>query len=237
MSLKYNSSYSDKLNPKLFDSNNDLYSDVAEKIKEIVNYFLYYADVSDINVYDIWLVGSNASYNYNDDSDLDIHIITDISKIADPEKIARLYLDTIKRDFKKDYDIKIKGIDVELYVEDINTSAKSNGIYSVSDYEWVKMPEQVEYPTDEQIARAEKIEQSLIDIINKADNADELSIILDNIYMMRKDALASDGENSPVNIAFKSLRNKGILSRSNIELNDRISDNLSLENMRPIRCN
>lgn len=228
-SLKYNVSYSDKLNSKLFGLDRKLYSDISDKINKIVNEFLEYADVKDIKIYDIRLVGSNASYNYNEDSDLDIHIVTDLSKIANPEKIARLYLDTIKRDFKEDYDIKIKGIDVELYVEDINSSANSNGIYSVTDDEWIKFPVVTEYPSSEQIAQAEEIEEAIIDIINRTNDPDDLDTILDSIYLMRKDALLTDGENSPTNIAFKSLRNKGILNRTNKELNNKISKNLSLE--------
>ena len=125
--LAYNRRYSPQLNPLLFEDG-ELKSQVRDKIVQIVDAFLEYAEVS-INIADIRLVGSNASYNYNEYSDLDIHIVTDLSKIADPETIARLYFDSIKKNFKDSYDIKIKGIDVELYVEDINTSSVSNGIY------------------------------------------------------------------------------------------------------------
>ena len=177
--LAYNRRYSPQLNPLLFEDG-ELKSQIRDKIVQIVDAFLEYAEVS-INIADIRLVGSNASYNYNEYSDLDIHIVTDLSKIADPETIARLYFDSIKKNFKDSYDIKIKGIDVELYVEDINTSSVSNGIYSVSQNRWIKEPVVVEDPTDEEIAEAEKIEDEIISKIKSSTSTEELENIIDNL--------------------------------------------------------
>lgn len=225
--LAYNRRYSPQLNPLLFEDG-ELKSQVRDKIVQIVDAFLEYAEVS-INIADIRLVGSNASYNYNEYSDLDIHIVTDLSKIADPETIARLYFDSIKKNFKDSYDIKIKGIDVELYVEDINTSSVSNGIYSVSQNRWIKEPVVVEDPTDEEIAEAEKIEDEIISKIKSSTSTEELENIIDNLYLLRKDSLAAYGESGPGNLAFKSLRNKGILDRVKDVIRDAESKELSLE--------
>lgn len=225
--LAYNRRYSPQLNPLLFEDG-ELKSQIRDKIVQIVDAFLEYAEVS-INIADIRLVGSNASYNYNEYSDLDIHIVTDLSKIADPETIARLYFDSIKKNFKDSYDIKIKGIDVELYVEDINTSSVSNGIYSVSQNRWIKEPVVVEDPTDEEIAEAEKIEDEIISKIKSSTSTEELENIIDNLYLLRKDSLAAYGESGPGNLAFKSLRNKGILDRVKDVIRDAESKELSLE--------
>lgn len=225
--LAYNRRYSPQLNPLLFEDG-ELKSQIRDKIVQIVDAFLEYAEVS-INIADIRLVGSNASYNYNEYSDLDIHIVTDLSKIADPETIARLYFDSIKKNFKDSYDIKIKGIDVELYVEDINTSSVSNGIYSVSQDRWIKEPVVVEDPTDDEIAEAEKIEEEIISKIKSSTNTEELENIINNLYLLRKDSLAAYGESGPGNLAFKSLRNKGILDKVKDVIRDAESKELSLE--------
>ena len=46
--------------------------------------------------------------------------------------------------FNEDYSITIKGHPVEIYVCDVNnTSAVSNGIYSVVNDEWVKYPKKL----------------------------------------------------------------------------------------------
>lgn len=225
--LAYNRRYSPKLNPLLF-SDGELKPEIRKKILQIVDAFLEYTQVS-INIIDVRLVGSNASYNYNEYSDLDIHIVTDLSQISDPETIARLYFDSIKKNFKDSYDIKIKGIEVELYVEDINTTSITNGIYSVTQSRWIKEPVQSVDPTSEEIASAEQIEDNIFDSIERAESVEELQTILDNIYLMRKDSLSTVGETGAGNLAFKSLRNKGVLDKIKDVLRDAASKELSLE--------
>lgn len=226
--IAYNRRYSPKLNPLLFEDG-ELKPQVRDKILKIVDAFLEYAQVEDIKVSDIRLVGSNASYNYNKYSDLDIHIVTDLSKIANPETIARLYLDAAKKNFKDSYDIKIKGIDVEIYVEDINASAVTNGIYSVTKDTWIKEPVPIGDPSEEDIEAAEEIEDEIIQSIQDASSTEELEAILDELYLLRKDSLAKDGEIGAGNLAFKSLRNKGILDMIKDILHSEESKELSLE--------
>jgi predicted nucleotidyltransferase len=77
------------------------------------------------------ITGSNASYNYTKDSDLDIHIVADISDLEDPAKLYPLIYDAYKSLFNKRLDIKFYEIPVEIYVETQETPLVSNGIYSV----------------------------------------------------------------------------------------------------------
>lgn len=233
--LAYNRAYSPELNHNIFDEENQMLPQVRDKIIEIVDAFLDYAQVDDIKVSDIRVVGSNASYNYNEHSDLDVHIVTDLSKISKPETIASLYFGEVKHAFKQSYDIKIKGIDVELYVEDVNSSAITNGIYSVMQDKWIKEPTPMEDPTEEEISRAEEIEEEIIDNIKNADSAEELEDIVNDIYLKRKDGLSSEGETSPYNLAFKSLRNKGILEKTKEIIKSHVSKKLSLESKRSPR--
>lgn len=226
--LSYSRRSTSQLNPLLFDEDSMLRSDVKSRILKIVEEFLKYIEV-DIHLLDIRLVGSNAAYNYTPESDLDIHLVTDLSEISNPEIIARLYFDSVKKNFKDSYDITIKGIDVEMYVEDVNTAAVSNGIYSVSKDEWVKQPTDEVLPSDDDIAEAEEIEEEIIREIKSSDSVEELQGILDNLYMMRKDSLSINGEVAPGNLAFKSLRNKGILEKVKQLLRDAKAKELSLE--------
>lgn len=217
----------EQLNPLLFEGET-LKPEIKDKILEIVDAFLEYAEV-DINVMDIRLVGSNAAYNYNEYSDLDIHIVTDLSKVSDPETIARLYFDSVKSNFNKSYDIKIKGIDVELYVEDINSSSASNGIYSVKKDAWIKEPTPTVAPTDEELAAAEEMEEEILDSIASVSSIEELQDILNNLYLLRKDSLSAHGETGAGNLAFKSLRNSGILDKIKDTLKSAKAKELSLE--------
>ena len=69
------------LNKKLFE-NDKLKSEIRDRLIEVADTFVasIKEDKIPIKVYDYWLVGSNASYNYTNNSDIDIHIIVDISQ-------------------------------------------------------------------------------------------------------------------------------------------------------------
>lgn len=141
-----------KLNPKLFE-NNKLKEDVNLAVKDIVNTFeeIIKKDGVKFKIKDIVLVGSNVSYNYTDDSDLDIHIIADSNVLKNNGENSKKYLGLLynmyKSMFNSDYDITIHGVPAEIYVELDNIgAAKSNGVYSVLNDTWIKEPVQENIP-------------------------------------------------------------------------------------------
>ena len=71
------------LNPKLWSSDNKLLDEVKVKIVEIIEQFISTCDIP-INMVDAHLVGSNASYNYTQHSDLDVHIISNFDLVDAP---------------------------------------------------------------------------------------------------------------------------------------------------------
>lgn len=137
----------DTLNEKLFEGEK-LKEDVREKIFEIAKFFTdgLAEDEIKINVKDIILVGSNASYNYTKDSDLDIHLIADLSATSCPDNLYPKLYSAYRSIFNKNMDIDFYGIPVELYVETGEVPLVSNGIYSVMKDEWVKKPVQQDIP-------------------------------------------------------------------------------------------
>ena len=119
------------LNDKLWDNDTGkLLPEVREKIIEICAAFEDYIEVP-IQILDIQIVGSNASFNYTKDSDVDIHILANFQILGEDDIILKAYYETKKSQFNKETDIKIKGIDVEIYVQDVRSTTVSNGIYSV----------------------------------------------------------------------------------------------------------
>lgn len=123
----------EELNPALFNEDSTLKSEVKEKITEIVDEFLKdFIEVEiELKVEDIILTGSNASYNYTKDSDLDIHIIADTSEMEDTAHLYKVIYDAYKSAFNKKFDIELNKVPVEIYVETQDTPLISNGIYSV----------------------------------------------------------------------------------------------------------
>ena len=128
----------DELNPVLW-SNNKLRPEIKEKIMDLVNEFQSTLDIP-LTILDINIVGSNASYNYTDKSDVDVHIVTNFEEYGYPQEFVQAAMNAFKANFNNKYDVDYGGYNVEVYVEDVKSSPQSNGIYSVVRDEWIKEP-------------------------------------------------------------------------------------------------
>lgn len=217
-----------ELNPQLFE-NDKLRDEIRLRLLEIADMFVesIQEDNIPIKVYDYWLVGSNASYNYTQESDIDVHIIVHI-EAGVKAPVIRLLYDYIKSNFNDKYKITIKGHEVELYIEDVKSTAITNGIYSLKKDEWVKFPKKQE-PRVVEIENTKLYKDTLKKYNSLSD--EECEQFLDDLYVMRKISLANDGEFGEGNLVFKQFRNDGLLQ----ELKDRKykfkSKELSLESL------
>lgn len=216
------------LNPKLWIGYT-LKPQIAQKILDIVNEFVQYIELP-IDVLDIHLVGSNASYNYSSTSDLDIHVITDFSLMDASSEILQALYNAKKRQFNDEYDITIKGINAELYVEDVRSTAVSNGVYSVLTSTWIKYPEKitpVKYDTTDEVDRWISQIDSAID----NDNVDRLKELYNRLYLLRRNSLSTGGEFSKGNQVFKDIRSSGYLDKLRSSIIRLTSQELSLEKL------
>lgn len=218
----------DKLNNKIWNGT-ELRKEVRDKILEIVSYFTSELEI-ELPVLDIYLVGSNASYNYTDKSDLDVHIITNFNLLDSSEEILQAYYRIETSNFNKNYNVSIHGVDIELYIEDVESSAVSNGIYSIYKEEWIKFPEPIDI--DEFDTSKDVIELS--NEIRKAiasNSFDNVKNELDKIYLMRKESIANEGEYGYGNQLFKDLRNLGLIDKLKEKYKEFKSEELTLENL------
>ena len=220
------------LNSKLFDENNKLKEDVREALLNVKDEFL--KDLSEnkipLRVIDIWLVGSNASFNYTDKSDIDLHIIANLDDVCEDTCLLQILYNYVKASFNKRHDISIKGSPVEVYIQDVNSNSVSNGIYSLQEDEWIKFPEQLpEYETD-----TTKLVglQDLLRIYNTLDrtNIEQIKSLIDYAYIIRQKGLV-EGEFSDGNLSFKEFRNLGYLDELKDLVAELRSKELSLESL------
>ena len=220
------------LNSKLFDENNRLKEDVREALLNVKDEFL--KDLSEnkipLRVIDIWLVGSNASFNYTDKSDIDLHIIANLDDVCEDTCLLQILYNYVKASFNKRHDISIKGLPVEVYIQDVNSNSVSNGIYSLQEDEWIKFPEQLpEYETD-----TSKLVglQDLLRIYNTLDrtNIEQVKSLIDYAYIIRQKGLV-EGEFSDGNLSFKEFRNLGYLDEVKDLVAELRSKELSLESL------
>lgn len=217
-----------ELNPNIWDDNK-LRSDVRNKIFNIVNEFKSYIDIP-INIIDVQLVGSNCNYNYTKYSDLDIHIIINFDELSNNVDLMQTLFNAEKTNFNKDYDININGVNCEIYVEDVRSSAVSNGVYSVMQDCWIVFPKKttnITIPDYSDLFLQYKIlvKNALSD--NDVDE-EQINDIINKLYLLRKNGLAQKGEFSKGNLVFKEIRNLGLLDKLKDKLLKLKSNSLSL---------
>ncbi len=220
----------DKLCPSIFNNTNELHEDVKDKLLEITDNFIDFLGV-EIFVHDIVLTGSIANYNWSDYSDIDLHIIVDFDEIDYGTIFLKEFFDSKKELYNKRYDIKIKGFEVELYVQDIDEGHVSSGVYSIINDEWVVEPSKKSESinVNKIIQKSKKFTNQIDKLMDSDYTIDDINHIVKSLKRYRKSGLESGGEFSYENLVFKLLRRNGYIKKL-YDLKTRvISKNLSLK--------
>jgi hypothetical protein len=219
--------YHDELNPKLWDQF-DLRPKVKKGIEKIVNEFLTHLDLTPLYIIDVVITGSNANFQWNNKSDLDVHIIVDRAKLeAKHGSIALKYTEVASDLWNAEHELTILGIDVELYVQADDEEHHSSGVYSIKNNKWVCRPQldhNFEVSDKKVHARLDRLEREIIRALASSPSAATLNRLWKKIKTIRRSGLKTQGELSPSNLMFKKLRSSGLLdklSKKRDELNDR----------------
>lgn len=230
----------EELNPRLFDKNNKLKPKVREKALAVADELMRMLEEREIKlvVKDLIITGSNASYNYTKDSDVDLHLVADTSGLEDPDGLYPIIYQAIKSAFNNKYDIEFYGIPVEVYIESTDTPLVSNGIYSVLNDYWIKEPVAVEIPEVDMGAIQKIIKpweeryQSLVSEVKsgKITTEAEIDSFINDLYAERDKGLKI-GEYTEGNLLFKEIRNKGYLDKLKELRDEVVSQRLTLENL------
>jgi len=212
--------YNDTLNTD-FWNNFELDERIKEKLLTIANEF-YVSSKLEFPIKDITLTGSLANFNYNDHSDFDVHIIIEYPEGTEFDSLIATGIDSYRINWNLKHDIKIKGYDVELYVQDIAEEHLASGVYSLLTDKWLVKPIHNAPDVDEQeIDSRVKIYKSGINRLLELTEED-MTVELSNHYYktshemkkkihgLRKIGLLTDkAEFSTGNLIFKQLRNSG----------------------------
>ena len=178
----------------------------------------------EVQVKDITLTGSLANYNWSNYSDVDLHIIVDFLEVDENLALVKSFFDNARMKWNNDHDIKMKGYDVEIYVENEGESHKSSGVYSLLNDDWIKRPKKYRANIDFLAAKykARDIEFQ-VNIVSNLITAKKYDTALKNIERlknkirnMRRAGLESKlQEFSVENITFKILRRNDTLGYLN----------------------
>lgn len=211
------------LNPKLWDSNGAMHPEILQGLLAMAEEFKDFLGLDDLDIKDITVSGSNAAYTYTPHSDIDLHLVVDIP--SDQENLYRELFDAKKNLYNLVHDQKVKGFDVEFYVQNDADPVKSMGIFSVLRNKWISFPKKVKATIDDLSVKS-KVE-SFGNKIREAINGDDYQLAKktwDELKNMRRSGLERGGEFSPENLAFKILRTQGYqdqLYDKIVELKDR----------------
>ena len=222
--------FHNELNPKLWNKNL-LRPEVKKQLKIIADDFLQELGISGLDVKDITISGSNAAYSYTQHSDLDLHILVDMSDMPNNDVYRELF-NAKKTIYNDMHDIKIHGIPVELYVQDSREPVISLGEYSVMNDDWKRIPTKRRSDFD-QTATKQKYNKilSLIEIALKSRKYSKVKHIIDTIKRYRQAGLDKGGEFGPENLAYKMLRSQGYITKL-YDLRDKLhSEKLTVETM------
>ena len=199
-----------ELNPKLW-KNDQLDPLVKKQLLVIAEDFVEELGIDDLDVVDITISGSNAAFTYTKHSDLDLHILVNMSELHQ-DAVYRELFRAKKTLYNDTHDITVHGIPVELYVQDSAEPVVSLGEYSILHDKWIKIPKRRSANLDQNATKA-KFEQlkDLIDVALKTKHSKKINKALALIRRYRQAGLDKGGEFSPENLAYKAVRSQGAM--------------------------
>jgi hypothetical protein len=174
-----------------------------------------------VDIDDIIVTGSIVNYNWSDYSDVDLHIVIDISEVDDNMDLAKDYLNAKRWVWNEQHNITLGGFEVEIYMQDVNEPHHSTGVYSILGNKWEIKPKKF----DEEYDRA-NVKKKSSDLMNRIESLEseiskgdydeligKIEKLRKKIKRMRSAGLSDKGEYSVENITFKVLRRTGYMGR------------------------
>ena len=194
---------------------------VRRRLLSIARNFIEEIEFLQTDVIDIVLTGSMASYSWTKNSDLDLHILVDFSTIDRNTDLVGKYVNAKKTIWNNKHNIRIFGFEVEVYIQDINEPHHAEGIYSLQSKNWVQKPKRMKVEIDNKAVNAKvnyfthAVDYAYdLNIQNQHNDAHELANKLkEKISKMRETGLEREGAWSTENLAFKLLRNNGVIDK------------------------
>ena len=234
--------YNKTLNKKFWSEDNKFNPDIREKLLSITNDFIDKLDLDGVEIHDVTLTGSNSNYNYNDYSDLDVHVLIDFKDINEDEDLVKKALDGQRFVWNLRHNISLRDHGVEMYMQDKDEPHVASGLYSLLNNEWITEPSYDPPTIDSRdvYKKAKTIEddvrvlkERVLDVKGRSakDLHDCANQLKKKISNMRKSGLEREGEFSIENLAFKVLRNTAVIGDL-IDIISRSYDKIYMENFK-----
>ena len=212
--------------PKIWDGF-ELDKRVRLKLLDIADAFWEFTGIDWAEPAGIVMAGSMCNFNWTESSDIDLHIIVDFREIDDKPEFVREFMDSKKNEWNDEHDgLNMNGIRVEIYVEDIDGDAVSEGLYDLEEEKWIRKPKRDDIKMNFSRSKVKKVASEIMTAIESLEDdftgedrhkAEKISGMAENlssaIKEMRQNSLKKKGEGGNGNIIYKVLRNNGYLDR------------------------
>ncbi len=223
----------DTLSPLIWNENGMMKPEVRKTLLMNAKRFIEFSDIENLKFNDIMLTGSMANYNYNENSDLDVHIILDFDQISENKEFVGDFFKLKKQLWSDKLPIQVKGHDVEMYFQDADEPHHASGTYSLVKNKWINKPIKkiVNVNTSDVQLKASDFMNAIDDLEdnqNKENFLKKYEALKNKIKKYRQTGLDSGGEYSIENLVFKILRNTGYLAKLVEIKNDYLAQELSL---------
>jgi len=204
--------FHNQLNPLLWAADEHLHPQVHQKLLEIADDFREFLGVADLDLVDITISGSNAAYSYTDHSDIDLHLVVRMPKTH--SEVYQELFNAKKFQYNDIHNIKVKGADVELYVQDASQPPVSQGEYSIKDRKWIQVPRRRRAEVDHTGVKNKFDDlKARIQAALDSKNIDTISSLTSKLKHMRTTGLDQHGEFGVENLAYKMLRTQGLIGQ------------------------
>jgi len=223
----------DTLCPLIWESDEKIKPEVRETLLLNAKRFIEFCNAEALEFKDIILTGSMANYNYNENSDLDVHVILDFTQISENKEFVGDFFKLKKALWADRLPIQVKGHDVEMYFQDSAEPHHSSGTYSLARNKWIRRPTKkiVNIDSADVQLKSADLMNAIDDLeTNKSENdfLKKHETLKNKIKKYRQTGLDKSGEYSVENLAFKVLRNSGYLEKMVEMKNDYLTQELSL---------
>lgn len=217
----------DALSSDIFQKLNNSYKmheSVRDKLLNVANTFIDFLGIK-FFIYDVFLTGSLANFNWSEFSDVDLHILIDMDELSGEknssmvQQILKEFFKTKKKTWNGTHNIKIKNYDVEISVQDVNETHVSSGVYSILNNKWLVEPHPGKESIDEKTILEKGMEYATLidDLVKKSKSDVDITNDIDEIKRklknFRSSGLEKGGEYSYENLTFKLLRRNGYIEK------------------------
>jgi hypothetical protein len=206
--------YHNQLNTKLWKKDT-LRPGIATKLMTMAWEFAKFSGIPRGKVKDIIITGGNCNYNYTKFSDIDVHLICNLSGMNSDKLYDK------KVEWNSKVVDKIGGYPLEFYAADSDIVPANQGVYSIMQDKWLLVPKHLDNVgmlSDPFVIEQVKFNIKYVRQLIRSGSKEDIQKFKEKMWRGRSAGLQREGEFSVENVIYKDLRNRNLIDKLNKKL-------------------